>query len=189
MTKDELRKRLRARRRAFVAALAAKGRLEPALVELTERIVAQLGEARSVAAYWPAGAEVDTRAILAAAAAQGRATALPHIESPGSPLRFLRWRPGDRLETGAHALLQPRADAGEIIPDLILTPLLGFDRRLMRLGQGAGYYDRLFARLPAVRRIGLAWSAQEVEEAPADPWDIALHGVATEREWIGAETP
>lgn len=189
MTKDELRKRLRVRRRAFVAALEQDGRLESALAALGERVIPRLGEAQAIAAYWPAGAEVDPRAIVAAADAQGRTIGLPRIEAAGGAMRFLRWRPGDRLEVGAHGLLQPCADAEEIMPDLVLTPLLGFDRRLMRLGQGAGYYDRLFADLPGVRRIGLAWSVQEVEEAPADPWDVALHGVATEREWIATETP
>lgn len=188
MTKHDLRKLLRARRRTFVASLGREGRLEEALLALAERIVGRLGEARSIAAYWPAGAEVDTRAILAAAHAQGRSTGLPRIEEPGGEMRFLRWQPGDPLEAGAHGLLQPGTDAEPISPDLILTPLVGFDRRLMRLGQGAGYYDRLFARLPGIRRIGLAWSVQEVEEAPADPWDVALHGLATELEWIESET-
>jgi 5-formyltetrahydrofolate cyclo-ligase len=55
---------------------------------------------------------------------------------------------------------------------------------MRRLGQGAGFYDRAFARLPAARRIGLAWSAQEADALPADPWDVPLHAVATEKEWI-----
>lgn len=187
--KAELRRALRARRRAFVAALAQGGGLEPALAALGRRVMARLGAARAIAAYWPTGAEVDTRPLLAMIAARGCLIGLPRIDAAGRAMRFLRWRPGDALEPGAHGLLQPRADSGEVIPELILTPMLGFDRRLTRLGQGAGYYDRLFAALPAARRIGLAWSAQEVEEVPADPWDMPLHGVATEGEWIATETP
>ena len=87
---------------------------------------------------------------------------------------------------GAFGLLQPRSDAEEVSPDLILAPLVGFDRALRRIGQGAGFYDRAFARLPDARRIGLAWSVQEVDALPTDPWDVPLHAVATEREWIGA---
>lgn len=192
--KEEFRRQLRARRRQFVSTLADEGRLQHALETLADRVIEHLGDARSIAAYWPSGAEVDTAPLLRTIHALGRATGppligLPHIESPGGEMRFLRWCPGDPLEAGAHGLRQPRADADPIIPDLVLTPLVGFDRRLMRLGQGAGYYDRLFALHPSVRRIGLAWSVQEVEEAPADPWDIALHGLATEREWIESEKP
>ena len=58
---------------------------------------------------------------------------------------------------------------------------------MRRLGQGAGFYDRAFARLPAALRIGLAWSVQEVDILPADPWDAPLHAVVTEKEWIEPE--
>lgn len=189
MTKQQLRNDLRARRRGFVMALRDEGRLDQALLAMTDRIIAHAGDARSIAAYWPIGAEADTRPLLSRLTAGSRTVGLPYIESPDSSMRFLRWRPDESLEPGAHGLLQPRPDAEPLHPDLIVTPLLGFDRRLMRLGQGAGYYDRLFAQWPDIRRIGLAWSVQEVEEAPADPWDVALHGIATEIEWIAAETP
>lgn len=189
MNKSELRTILRARRRAFVSALDTAGGLDDALAAATQRLVDHLGGAQAIAAYWPSGAEFDTRPVLAALHARNCVVGLPHIDSPGGDMRFLRWSPESVLIAGAHGLLQPVADAVPIIPDLILTPLLGFDRRLMRLGQGAGYYDRLFARMPGVRRLGLAWSVQEVEEAPADAWDVPLHGLATEREWIESETP
>jgi 5-formyltetrahydrofolate cyclo-ligase len=71
-----------------------------------------------------------------------------------------------------------------VAPDLILTPLVAFDRSLARLGQGAGHYDRAFARYPLARRIGVAFSVQEVERLPTDAWDVPLHAIVTEREWI-----
>ena len=66
----------------------------------------------------------------------------------------------------------------------MLTPLVAFDRRGNRLGQGAGHYDRAFATLPSAWRVGVAWSVQECEELKADTWDIPLHAVVTEKEWI-----
>lgn len=186
--KPDMRRQLRARRRAFVAALTARNSLDAMTQAITDRIVRQFGDARAIAAYWPIGSEADPRPALLAAHAQGRTLALPRITTPDSPMTFHRWHPGDALIAAGHGLLQPSADTDLIEPDLILTPLIGFDRRLMRLGQGAGYYDRLFARSPDIRRIGLAWSAQEVEEAPADAWDVPLHGLATETEWIEPET-
>ena len=99
-------------------------------------------------------------------------------------MRFLAWQVGDPLVAGPSGLLQPAADTKAVVPDTILVPLIGFDRALNRLGQGAGYYDRAFATLTDARRIGLAWSVQELSALPCDPWDEPLHAIATERGWI-----
>jgi 5-formyltetrahydrofolate cyclo-ligase len=82
--------------------------------------------------------------------------------------------------------LQPLLSAEACAPDLILTPLVGFDRALNRLGQGAGYYDRAFAARPDSLRIGIAWSIQECDGLMTDPWDMPLDAVLTEKEWITA---
>jgi 5-formyltetrahydrofolate cyclo-ligase len=182
--KQELRQALRERRRALLADPewnAARRALEH---DIGRRIIAHLNDAIVVAGYCAEGTELDALPALRAAHGRGCVTALPHIAERGSPMRFLRWEPGQQLIAGVYGLLQPPADAPEVDPDLILAPLLGFDRAMRRLGQGAGFYDRAFARLPAARRIGLAWSVQEVDELPADPWDVPLHAVVTEKEWI-----
>ena len=88
------------------------------------------------------------------------------------------------LVAGPHGLSQPAVDAIELRPDIILTPLVAFDARLNRLGQGAGYYDRAFERFPDAWRIGVAWSVQQVADVPTEPWDKPLHAVVTEQGWI-----
>ena len=98
-------------------------------------------------------------------------------------MRFLRWT-GKALVSGPFGIEQPSADSPALTPDIVLTPLLAFDRSGRRLGQGAAYYDRTFARLPDAWRVGVAWSVQEVECIPVDPWDVPLHAIATEKEWI-----
>ena len=184
MTKAALRAALRARRDAFVAehaeALALAFRVAPAPLR------AWLEAAECVAAYRPLGSEADPSALLDYAVGRGCVTALPHVDGrPAVPMRFLAWAPGDPLATGPFGLEQPPLDAATAVePDLILAPLVGFDRRLHRIGQGAGHYDRAFARWPEARRVGIAWSAQEVELVPDDPWDLPLDAVLTEREWI-----
>ena len=75
----------------------------------------------------------------------------------------------------------------EVIPDLLLVPLLAFDRRGHRLGYGGGFYDRTIAALPGVRTIGCAYAALEVREVPAGPTDVALDAIATEDEFIAVE--
>ena len=109
---------------------------------------------------------------------------LPHVVDRATPLRFLSWDAGTALIAGPFGLRQPDATAPGCSPDIILTPLLGFDRQGGRLGQGAGHYDRAFAALPHAWRIGVAWSVQELGAVPSDPWDVPLHAIATEREWI-----
>lgn len=134
--------------------------------------------------YVAVGSEVDLMPLLSRAAARGTTLALPHIAARDAPMRFLRWQSGAPLAVGAFGLRQPPSDADEVVPDLIVTPLLGFDRHMARIGQGAGFYDRAFTALPDARRIGVAWGVQEVDRLPVDPWDVPLHAVATEREWI-----
>lgn len=140
---------------------------------------------RVIAGYVAIGSEADPARLLDQAAAAGATLALPYVERRSVPMRFLRWAPGDALVRGQMGLLQPDpAQAEEVAPDLFLAPLLAFDRRGHRLGQGAGYYDRAFARFTDAVRIGIAWSCQEVAAVPDDPWDEPLHAIVTEKEWI-----
>jgi 5-formyltetrahydrofolate cyclo-ligase len=122
--------------------------------------------------------------LLEALADAGRVTALPHVKSRQDTPRFLVWKPGDALTDGPFGLKQPFYDACEVSPDVILTPLLGFDFALNRIGYGAGHYDRAFAAHPDATRIGLAWAIQQCDALPVDPWDVSLHAVATETGWI-----
>jgi 5-formyltetrahydrofolate cyclo-ligase len=184
MSKSDLRREIRERRDDFAATL------DPAVAAIAFRIAPTplkqwIDDARCVAGYISIQSEADPAAFIAHAAEAGRVTALPYVESRVVPIRFLRWTPGDPLVAGPFGLMQPdRATADEVEPDLILTPLVGFDRRLHRLGQGAGHYDRAFARWPDARRVGIAWSVQETDFVPDDQWDVPLNAVLTEREWI-----
>lgn len=188
MDQDDLKARMRTamrtRRDAFVAQLDAQAstlafRVPPSPLK------ALIARADVVAGYVAADSEADPAALLAWAHAEGKTLALPHVERRSVPMRFLRWAPGEPLVAGQWGLRQPDpATAPEVAPDLILAPLVAFDRRLHRLGQGAAYYDRAFARFTDAVRVGIAWSAQEAAAVPDDPWDEPLHAVLTEKEWI-----
>ncbi|WP_231621588.1 5-formyltetrahydrofolate cyclo-ligase [Sphingomonas sp. 37zxx] len=143
--------------------------------------LARLTPGTIVASYIPLGSEADPTALVAAALTNGCTLALPHVISRQAPMRFLEWNPARPLERGIYGLQQPPADARELAPDIVLVPLVAFDSALHRLGQGAGYYDRALASLPAAWRLGVAWSVQQVSQVPVDPWDVPLHGVVTER--------
>lgn len=91
---------------------------------------------------------------------------------------------GDMLEQRPFGLLEPNPEVLEVHPTLVITPLLGFDRNGNRLGYGKGHYDRALTRLRDQGRVfvcGLAYFGQEVEEVPAEPHDVPLDWVMTER--------
>jgi 5-formyltetrahydrofolate cyclo-ligase len=185
MTKVRARREAKDRRQALVAALTPAERCVAAIM-LAERAEARLADARIVAVYLPIGAEIDTLPLIERLERRNLAIALPCVTSRNGSMRFLAWTPGDPLPGGPMGLRQPESDAPELIPDLIFTPLLAFDTRLHRLGYGAGFYDRAFEALPQARRIGLAWRAQQVMAIADESWDVPLHAVATEKEWIEA---
>jgi 5-formyltetrahydrofolate cyclo-ligase len=169
-----LRARLRAERDRF-ASESESGIMAPP--EFLDRLRPGL----VVTSYIAVGSEADPTQLAAAAAERGCRLALPHVTTRVAPMRFLVWDMAEPLAPGPMGLKQPRADAEEVVPDIIITPLVGYDSRLDRLGQGAGFYDRAFARFPDAWRVGCAWSVQEVPAIPTDIWDVPLHAVITER--------
>lgn len=175
MNKSALRAHLRATRDAFPPRPFA-----PPTTAFTARLTPGL----ILASYIPIANEADPAPLLALALHQGCRLALPHVTSRRQPLRFLAWSEDAPLVPGPFGLSQPAADQPELAPEIILTPLLGFDRHGNRLGQGAGHYDRAFAAHPHAWRVGIAWSVQEIDALTPDPWDIPLHAIATEKEWI-----
>jgi 5-formyltetrahydrofolate cyclo-ligase len=175
--KRALRRWLRATRDAFGAG-------GPPAIAPPAPFLALLAPGRIVASYRPIGSEADPARLAEAALAAGCALALPHVTTRDGALRFLAWHPDQALHPGPFGLEQPHEDGEQVRPDIVLTPLVGYDHALHRLGQGAGHYDRAFAALPDARRIGVAWSVQHADPLPADPWDVPLHAVITEQGWI-----
>ncbi len=140
----------------------------------------------TVAGYIAVGSEANPMAFLQYAHAAGCATALPHVTSQSSPMQFLSWTPDEMLEEGPFGLKQPKASNANIVPDVILAPMIAFDRSLARLGQGAGHYDRALSLLNEVIVIGIGWSVQEAVNLDVDPWDVPMDAILTEKEWICA---
>jgi 5-formyltetrahydrofolate cyclo-ligase len=178
--KTELRRVLRVARRDFVAALGDTARVGMTAA-IGERLAPLLARQGPFAGYVAQGDEVDVRPFLLAAHRAGREIVLPAITR--TEMRFGRWHPDSDLTLGFSGIPQPDAD-DPIAPAILLTPLLGFDRHGNRLGQGGGFYDRWFAAHPDAMRIGIAWSVQEVPALACEPWDMPLHAIVTEQEWI-----
>ena len=155
-------------------------------------MLAALGVTRAgtIALYKALGAELDPRPLGDLLAKQGWRLALPAVETPDEPLVFRGWKPGERLAPDLSGLPAPLASATELKPDLIIVPLLAFDRAGGRLGQGGGHYDRTLAALRDEARpppaVGFAYSGQEVARLPRESHDQALDGILTEAGYIAA---
>jgi 5-formyltetrahydrofolate cyclo-ligase len=177
--KQALRVSARARRR--VAHESGATQAAYALIRLFQRHVTVAPDA-VVSGYWPAGSEFDVRPLMGDLVQRGHTVALPVVVARDAPLAFRAWRPGDPLVKGNGAMV-PSESASLCEPDLLLVPLVGFDRSLVRLGQGGGYYDRTLPALRAARPIvalGIAYAVQELPSIPTAPYDQKLDAVLTE---------
>lgn len=177
--KQSLREKLRFRRKHFVANLDALSELT-AFRSIPAPLAELIASRAPVGAYVAWGDEPDILSLLANASD----LVLPYHAARAEIMEFRAWAPGDALEEGPWSTRQPLGGAATATPSLILCPLVGFDRRGGRLGQGGGHYDRYFARHPGALRVGVAWSVQEVDAVPAEPTDIPLDAMLTEQELI-----
>lgn len=137
----------------------------------------------AVSGFWPMGEEIDVRPLLLHLHAQGHPIGLPATGPRGSLLRFRRWAPETTLIAGVFGTREPPKDAPDIVPDLLIVPLLAFDADGWRLGYGGGYYDRTLAGLRAERTVtavGVAFAAQQVDAVPHGGSDQRLDWVVTE---------
>ena len=140
---------------------------------------------RTISAFHPYLSEISTLELLVKLAAEGWTTALPVVVGKELPLKFRRWVPGDAMVSGLWDIQIPVETAPEVEPDVLLVPMLAFDRKGYRLGYGGGFYDRTLAKLRALKKItaiGVAYAGQEVDSVPHDAHDQPLDWIMTEQE-------
>jgi 5-formyltetrahydrofolate cyclo-ligase len=140
-----------------------------------------------ISGFMPLKSEINPLPLLRKLAEAGARLALPAIAWRGKPLIMRAWEFGAPLDRGQWGIREPKADAPELEPDILLVPLLAFDRAGYRIGYGAGYYDMTIHRLRTLKpvtAVGIAFAAQEVPKIPTTPRDERLDLVLTEREVI-----
>jgi len=138
-----------------------------------------------ISAFHSFGSEISTFELFDTLVAEGWITALPVVVAKNAPLVFRQWAPGDALVLGRWDIQVPPEGAPEVLPDVLLVPLLAFDREGFRLGYGGGFYDRTLEKLRALKSvtaIGIAYAGQEVDEIPRDAYDQRLDWIMTEKE-------
>ncbi|HSB96160.1 MAG TPA: 5-formyltetrahydrofolate cyclo-ligase [Spongiibacteraceae bacterium] len=190
LSKRQLRQLVRARRRAL-----RPGEQRRAAFKLAQRAQRQPWyiRARSLVLYMAADGEIDPRVLMRQALAQGKRVYLPQLCRDGS-LLFGEYRAGMRLRRNCFGIAEPvlRRKVSLLELDVVLLPLVAFDRSGNRLGMGGGFYDRTFARWQRIytsranapRLIGLAHGFQQVDNLASQSWDVPLSGVLTDADWL-----
>ena len=191
----ELRQRMRAQRIALAAAVriqAARG-----VAQQLEQLPRFLTDLR-IGAYWALRGELPLSHALTALYRRGQITFLP-VLAPEELLRFAPWLPGEPLLSNRFGIPEPTKNGASVINaqalDVVLVPLLAFDRRGHRLGTGGGWYDRSFAFLQQRERpastllVGVGYAFQEVAQLPDAEHDVRLDYIATEHELIDCNAP
>lgn len=140
---------------------------------------------RIASGFLPYKDEISIVPLMAKLVSAGWTTALPVVIAKGVPLVFRGWAPGEPTMPGIWDIPIPPEGAEEVYPDLLLVPMLAFDRRGYRLGYGGGFYDRtleMLRKMKPVTAIGVAYAAQEMPEVPHASYDQPLDWIMTERE-------
>jgi len=178
---------LRKLRRSFVAELGPRREVEERA--LAHKLLDKLAPKAPcvVSSYLATDNEINLDVFNKGWLELGRSLAYPAIEQRGETLQMI-FRQVDAdsqlLSVPSYGIMQPNEDCPEVAPELILTPLVACSRNGARLGQGGGFYDRIFARFPNAQRIGIAWPCQIFDPLPMESHDVSLHAVVTPQEWI-----
>ena len=176
-----------ARKAGFARRKAAHGHGLDAEAQLQLRAALSTMGGRVLAGYMPIRTEVDPLPVMAD---WHGTVGVPIVNGPGQPLRFHRWTPDAAMVEGAFGALIP-AVIEVTVPDVLIVPLVAFDRQGYRLGYGGGFYDRTLEGLRQknpTAAIGFAYDAQYAKAVPTEPTDQRLDAIVTERgvQWFGS---
>lgn len=127
--------------------------------DIGQQVVAAILQNRPqlLAVYWPIQAEPDLHLNYQQLHEAGITLALPIVIGKAQPLRFVKWAPGDLMDTDDFGIPIPRQRSCYITPDSLLIPCVGFNPQAYRLGYGGGFYDRTLAIMPQAQSIGIAY--------------------------------
>ena len=163
---------------------ATRGRYSDRIAEALDTVVGDPTDL-VVSSYWPFRGEPDLRPWMEWLGGRGGSGALPVVVEKRAPMIFRIWRQGEPLERGVWNIPIPAAGS-EVIPDVVIAPVVGFDRAGYRLGYGGGFFDRTLAALPKRPRIiGVGYGQAEIPTIHPMQHDIPMDTIVTENEVIG----
>jgi 5-formyltetrahydrofolate cyclo-ligase len=177
------KKALRARIKAWRAGLSADAQMRAAEAVARQGLdflEPQPPRGSVVSGFSPIADEFRVWPLLRKLASEGHRLALPVMQGKARPLLFRAWAPGDAMDKAVWGIAEPRPDKPTLEPDILIVPLLAFDRRGWRLGYGGGFYDRTLETLrarKAIVAVGLAFDEQQVDAVPHLDYDQRLDWV------------
>jgi len=188
MTRDALRRQMRAQRRGLTPEARRQASVAAALTLCNSPVYR---DARRISVYIAMDGEMDPTPLVMRARSDGREVYLPVLPPKDGPMSFRPYLAETPLTANRFGIPEPvSAEGGRIAKDmdLVVTPLVGFDLSGNRLGMGAGFYDRTFGFLkrmatPHPLLIGYAYDFQKMDALGAETWDVPLAGVATEQQF------
>ena len=139
---------------------------------------------KNISLYYPSNYEVDTLNLFKILGKRkGLSTSLP-VLLPNGMMKFIQWKLFEPLRVNTYGFLEPLVSEKSVNPDLIIVPLLAYDKFYSRLGYGKGYYDKFFTQYLKNRKnilaIGLAFSFQQYKKIPISKFDVKLNYILTE---------
>ena len=138
----------------------------------------------AIAGYYPSNYEVNVLKFLEKASRNKFKIALPIVQS-STNMAFMSWAINEPLYVSKFGILEPKNSKKSIIPDLILVPLVAFDKDLNRIGYGKGYYDRSLKKIKSIKKntiaLGVAYSFQKASRISVNKHDFKLDYIFTER--------
>ena len=135
-----------------------------------------------IGGYYPYNYEVDVIEILANLEKQNYQISLPKIKK-NSQMDFFCWSSQDPLQINKFGIPEPTSGK-MVVPNILLVPLVAFDKNNNRIGYGGGFYDRYIKKIKKIKRIitiGLAYSFQRINQIPADKYDVKLDFIVTNK--------
>ena len=140
---------------------------------------------RNIACYYPSNYELSTLKLFEILKKRSRIKTLLPIILNNNSMKFVNWKFSDPLIVNKFGFLEPDKNGKKIIPDLILVPIVAFDKFKNRLGYGKGYYDRILKKYTeknsSIITIGLAFSFQKYKKIPISKFDVKLNYILTEK--------
>ena len=136
---------------------------------------------KKIGAYFPINYEIDCFEILKKLEKSGYKISLP-ITRKGNKMDFFEWSYKEPLSISKIGIPEPISKK-KVYPDILIVPLLAFNKQKFRLGYGGGYYDRYIEKIEKLKKIltiGMAFSFQEVKKLPINKYDKKLDFILTE---------
>lgn len=178
--KSDLRARMKRKRVTLQSLYPRSG------TQLSARFPAELltRPGLAISGYSAIQSEIDPAALMEKLKSRGTQLCLPVMVGNDTPLEFRAWSPGDELNFGRFDVEEPLPTAAPMVPEIVLVPLLAFDKKGRRLGYGGGYYDRTLKAMraanPHLCAVGIGYAAQQISKVPTDSNDQGLDWVLTE---------